>query len=133
MSAGEDKASLVDDFDAQWNAHDEEGVMGWFTDDAVVSTTPAPPGESGTYTGKEEIRGWIRKTLPGFHVESKSHEVSGDTVTSEVKVASDNFPVDEVEATAETVFRDEKIEALHITFSAKTVAKVQAAMKSGEK
>jgi ketosteroid isomerase-like protein len=27
---------LIDDFDAAWNAHDEEGVLKLFTEDAVA-------------------------------------------------------------------------------------------------
>ena len=31
-----DPVSVVKDFDAAWNAHDIEGVLAFFTDDAVV-------------------------------------------------------------------------------------------------
>lgn len=30
---------VVDDFDAAWNAHDEEGVLKLFTDDAVATVS----------------------------------------------------------------------------------------------
>jgi ketosteroid isomerase-like protein len=35
-----DPVSVLKDFDGAWNAHDEEGVMSFFTDDAVVRVEP---------------------------------------------------------------------------------------------
>jgi ketosteroid isomerase-like protein len=52
-----DPLSVVKDYDAAWNAHDVDGVMAFFTDDAVVKVEPAPPDEfGGVYRGKEQIR-----------------------------------------------------------------------------
>jgi ketosteroid isomerase-like protein len=52
-----DPVSVLKDYDAAWNAHDVEGVMAFFTDDAVVRLEPAPPDEfGGVYRGKEQIR-----------------------------------------------------------------------------
>ena len=75
----EDPVSVVKDYDAAWNAHDVEGVMAFFTDDAVVRMEPPPSDEfGGVYTGKEQIRaGWIEPLMPGFHVESRDHQVAG--------------------------------------------------------
>ena len=75
----EDPVSVVKDYDAAWNAHDVEGVMAFFTDDAVVRMEPAPPDEfGGVYTGKEQIRaGWVEPLISGFHVESSDHQVAG--------------------------------------------------------
>jgi ketosteroid isomerase-like protein len=42
-----DPVSVMKDFDAAWNAHDVEGVMAFFTDDAVVRVEPPPPDEFG--------------------------------------------------------------------------------------
>lgn len=42
-----------------------------FTEGAVVSVPPSPPGQPDTYQGKEEISGWVRQMLPGFHVETR--------------------------------------------------------------
>ncbi len=69
----------VNDLDAAWNAHDVESVMDFFDDDAIVRIEPPPPDESGgVYTGKEQIRsGFVQPLMPGFHVESRGHQVAG--------------------------------------------------------
>jgi SnoaL-like protein len=74
-----DPVSVIKDFDAAWNAHDLEGVLAFFTDDAVVSMEPHPPDEfGGVYTGKEQIRaGFVEPLMPGFHVDSRDHQVAG--------------------------------------------------------
>jgi hypothetical protein len=82
MSMEENLTALVDAFDASWNAHDEEAIMDWFTERAVVSMSPTPPGQPDTYQGKEGIIGWVRQTLSGFPVKSRNHGELGDTVTS---------------------------------------------------
>lgn len=40
-----DPVSVVKDYDAAWNAHDVEGVLDFFTDDAEVRMEPAPPDD----------------------------------------------------------------------------------------
>ena len=74
-----DPVSVLKDFDAAWNAHDIEGVLAFFTDDAVVRMEPPPSDEfGGVYTGKEQIRaGWVEPLMPGFHVEARDHQVAG--------------------------------------------------------
>lgn len=104
MCMEENLTALVDAFDASWNAHDEEAILEWFTEGAVVSMCPAPPGQPDTYHGKEEIIGWVHQTLPGFHVESRSHGELGDTVTSDVTIATDSLPVESADATVATLF-----------------------------
>jgi ketosteroid isomerase-like protein len=72
--------SVVKDYDAAWKAHDLEGVLAFFTDDAVVRMEPAPPADEfgGVYSGKEQIRtGFVEPLMPGFHVESRDHQVAG--------------------------------------------------------
>ena len=44
--AAEDPLRLIDGFDAVWNAHDEEGVLNHFTEDAVARFVP--PSARGT-------------------------------------------------------------------------------------
>ena len=74
-----DPVAVMNDFDAAWNAHDVEGVMAFFVDDAVARLEPPLPDESGgVYTGKEQIRsGFVQPLMPGFHVESRDHQVAG--------------------------------------------------------
>ena len=74
-----DPVSVISDFDAAWNAHDVEGVVAFFSDDAVARIEPPPPDEfGGVYTGKEQIHtGMVEPLMPGFHVDSRDHQVAG--------------------------------------------------------
>ncbi len=130
----EDPISRVEDFDAAWNTHDEEAVLGFFADDAVVKLEPPPPGEREAYTGKEQIRGFVRTHTPGFHVESRDHQVAGhqegvgDRVIWESTVSSDSFRslgADQVEGTAEAILKEGRIESFTFTLSQETLAKMQ--------
>jgi hypothetical protein len=118
-----DPLSVIKDYDAAWNAHDIEGVMTFFADDAVFRMEPAPPDEfGGVYTGKEQIRASVVEPLmPGFHVESSDHQVAGhqegvgDRVIWKSKVWGDFFrqmgAEPPVVATAEAVVQGEKIKS----------------------
>jgi predicted ester cyclase len=131
QAGASDLATLISAFDARWNRHDEEGVLGFFTEDAIVTTTPPPPGETGTYTGKNEIRGFVRNLLPGFHVDSRNHRVAGNEVRWESTLVADIFRrmgVDQAEVTTEAAFRGDKIESFRVAFSPQTVEKMRAAM-----
>ena len=130
--ADRDLTALVATFDERWNARDEEGVLDFFTDDAVVRTTPPLPGGPEAFNGKEEIRqGFVRPLIPGFHVDSRNHRVEGNKVTWDSTLESDalgQMGVDRAETTTEANFRGDKIEAFYPTFSSETVARMQEAM-----
>jgi hypothetical protein len=106
--------------------------MEWFTEDAVVSVSPPPPGEPDTYHGKEEIRAWVCHTLPGFHVDSRSHGELGDTVTSDVTVVMDSLPIEPADATVATVFEGGKVREMRAVFTPETLVKMRAAMEAVE-
>ncbi len=118
-----DPVSVVKDYDATWNAHDVEGVLSFFTDDAVVRMEPAPPDEfGGVYTGKEQIRrGFVEPLMTGFHVDPSDHQVAGyqegvgDRVIWKARVSSDFLKQmgaePPVEATAEAIVEGEKIKS----------------------
>ena len=95
--AEEDPLHLIDAFDAAWNAHDEEGVINLFTEDAVARLVPAPPEEPEAYEGKEEIRYFVQRHIPGFHIDSRDHQVAGhqegvgDRAIWEATVSSERF------------------------------------------
>ncbi len=82
---------MIDRFDAAWNAHDVDLVMNFFAADAMVKLVPPlVSGETGEYTGQEQIRGFVEKFMPGFHVESSDHEMtSGDAITWLSRVSAD--------------------------------------------
>ena len=122
-----DPVSVIKDFDAAWNAHDVEGVLAFFADDAVVRMEPPPPDESGgVYTGKEQIRaGFVEPLMPGFHVESRDHQVAGhqegvgDRVIWASTLSGDLFGQmgadPPVEGTTEAVVQGDKIKAFTAT------------------
>jgi ketosteroid isomerase-like protein len=118
-----DPVSVIRDYDAAWNAHDVEGVMAFFADDAVVRMEPSPPDEfGGVYRGKEQIRaGFVEPMMPGFHVDSRDHQVVGDQegvgerVIWTAMVSGDIFlqmgAEPPVESSAEAVVEGDKIKA----------------------
>jgi ketosteroid isomerase-like protein len=122
-----DPVSVVKDFDAAWNAHDVEGVMAFFTDDAVVRMEPPPPDEfGGIYSGKEQIRaGFVEPLMAGFHVESRGHQVAGhqegvgDRVIWTAMVSGDIFrqmgAEPPVESAVEAILEGDKIKAFTAT------------------
>jgi ketosteroid isomerase-like protein len=119
--------SVINDFDAAWNAHDVEGVMAFFADDAVVRIEPPPPDEfGGVYTGKEQIRAsFVEPLMPGFHVESRDHQVAGhqegvgDRVIWASTLSGDLFRQmggePPIEGTAEAVLQGDKIKSFTAT------------------
>lgn len=134
--AAEDPLRLIDGFDAVWNAHDEEGVLNHFTEDAVARFVPPLPGEPEAYEGKEEIRDFVQRHMPGFHVESRDHQLAGhqeevgDRVIWESTVSSERFRdlgADEVEGMAEAIVKAGKIESFTFTLSHETLDKIRAA------
>ncbi len=119
-----DPVSVVKDYDAAWNTHDLEGVLAFFTDDAVVSLDPG-----GVYTGKEQIRaGYVEPLMPGFHVDSSDHQVvghqegGGDRVIYRAMLSGDFFrqigAEPPIESTAEVVLEGEKIKSFTGTIPA---------------
>ena len=71
-----DLASRVIQFDEAANAHNTAGVVALMTDDAVLA---GPDGR--VFTGKDQIGGWFRGLVHGFHVESMPARQTGDTAT----------------------------------------------------
>lgn len=124
-----DWVAAIRAFDAAWNAHDLNGVMGFFDDAAIVRLAPPPP-DGGIYSGKAQIQEWAAGLLPGFHVDSTDHCVTGDEITWRFRVSADlfrNLNIDSVEGAADARFVDEKIRSLTITFDSATAARLQSA------
>jgi ketosteroid isomerase-like protein len=122
-----DPVSVLKDYDAAWNAHDVEGVMAFYTDDAIVRMEPPPPDEfGGVYRGKEQIRaGFVEPLMAGFHVESSNHQVAGhqegvgERVIWTATVSGDIFrqmgAEPPVESAAEAILEGDKIRAFTAT------------------
>jgi hypothetical protein len=122
-----DPITVIQDFDAAWNAHDLDRALSFFTDDAVVRLVPAPPGE-GEYAGKAQIREWAQGLMTGFQVASSDHQLSGDRITWRFRVSSDAFRsmgIDPVEGTSEATLQGDRLRSFTVTFSPETVSKMQ--------
>jgi hypothetical protein len=111
-------------------------VLNHFTDDAVARFVPPLPGEPEAYEGKEEIRDFVQRHMPGFHVESRDHQLAGhqeevgDRVIWESTVSSERFRdlgADEVEGMAEAIVKAGKIESFTFTLAHETLDKIRAA------
>ena len=122
-----DSVSVLKDYDAAWNAHDVEGVMAFFTDDALVRMESPPPDEfGGVYSGKEQIRaGFVEPLMAGFHVQFTNHQVAGyqegvgERVIWTAMVSGDIFrqmgAEPPVESAAEAILEADKIKAFTAT------------------
>lgn len=124
-----DWVAVIQAFDAAWNAHDLNAVMGYFDDAAIIQLAPPPP-DGGIYSGKPQIQAWVEGLLPGFHVDSSDHCVTGDEITWRFRVTADTFrglSADPVEGTAGARFVGDKIRSLTLTFDSATAARLQSA------
>ena len=121
--AGDSKnVELIKKFDAAWNAHDMEGALAFYHDDAVVIT---PDGN--TLRGKEEIAGWEKSLLAGFHVESTGFREEGSLVTWDFTVHSDFFAgmgVNPVKGTGTAEIVKGKIKSFKPAFDQETTGKL---------
>jgi hypothetical protein len=132
----EDPIGVIEDLDAAWNAHDEEGMLALFTDDAVLMIEPAFPGEPKAYRGMEELRDFVQRHLPGSQVDSRDHQVAGhqegvgDRVIWETFVSSERFRdlgAEPVEGMAEAILKGSKIESFTLSLSQETLAQMREA------
>jgi len=113
-------------FDATWNAHNYDGIMAFFADDATVKLMPPPP-DGGVHTGKEQVGNWVKSLLPGFHVDSIHFRQEGNVVKWLFTVHSDFFAqmgANPVTGEATAVFEKEKIKSFTPVFDNETIGKI---------
>lgn len=83
-TVGEDRlVQIAKEFNAAWNKGDREAVLSFFSPDAVVRIVPPPPPpERELFTGHDEIRGWIDRSLAlPFAVNASNYRAAGAVVT----------------------------------------------------
>src|SRR5919198_592028 len=61
-SQGTDPASVVQAYIRAVNSHNVDAVLAVYADDAVHEVMPPPPGATGVYIGKAQIREFYRQT-----------------------------------------------------------------------
>lgn len=130
MSAAANKVSVIENFLNAWNDNDVDGVLGFFTDDAVIMIVPAMPNMPDVYAGKPQIRRFVQINIPDFSVEARDYEVMGNTVTWLAAVSSTGrwfFGTSPLTAMVETVVHREKIRSLTVILSEESVARILAA------
>lgn len=69
------------------NAHDVDGALAYFAEDAVLHV---PGQQPNTYVGKAQIRVWLQDDVDhNISVETEAVQVAGETVTGTARVAND--------------------------------------------
>ncbi|GAC1537950.1 MAG: hypothetical protein NVS2B7_08570 [Herpetosiphon sp.] len=128
-------ARLVDALNNVSNSYDIESALGLFTPDAVVQTLPPPPSGQAVWSGREQVRAFLRwQADEHFHVTSSNLQVSGTTITWNSTVGLDSFRqmgLPTVEVLVEAVVRDGKMCSFTGTLSPETQQKIEAAMQQG--
>lgn len=100
---------IAKNFNAAWNTRNSEAVLAFFAPDAVVRIIPPPPPpEPEQFTGHDEIRVWIERTLAlPFTVRASNYRAAGSVVTWDA--AFPNEGTDAPPDVSEAVFRGELI------------------------
>ena len=129
-AAREDFVSLINTLHAAWNASNQENqemVVGFFTDNAVVSL--ATSNKTEPYTGKGQIRSFVQKYLPGSRVDSRNYRSVGTRVSWESTIRWDSAAatpevaqkgLDQIDGTAVADFEGSLISSLTFTLSPAT-------------
>ncbi len=115
LAQEEGPALVVQIFEAALATGDNEGMLDLFAEDAVIATL------NGTYSGKAEIEGFLNALVADhFRSTSSDHQVDGDTETHLAVVSSDQLRalgLESLEARAEVVVRDGKIQSFTVTYT----------------
>jgi LPXTG-motif cell wall-anchored protein len=127
-----DPESVIRALGAARNAGDAEGAAARFADDAALTVQPPPPGTSGVFRGKDQIRALLQgDSVTHFHTEQVNFQVTGDKVTWDSTVTNDTL---RKLGLASAVYRHDavvqggKIRSFTATMAPDSLAKVQAAM-----
>jgi hypothetical protein len=129
--AAENILEIMKDLDAQWNAHDVDGALAYYTDDAVVTLNPPPPGQPAVSQGKAAVRDFIVANIPGFQIESREPEVSGDRARWLGRLSNDGFRqlgLAGLEIVTEATFRGDKVSSFTVTFTPEALEQIMAAL-----
>jgi ketosteroid isomerase-like protein len=113
------------------NARDIEAALALYADGAVIYMPVPPPNMPDTYTGKEEIRGWIEnEVVRNTEYQLVGTEVDGNTVVATTSVADDvlrSFGLTSLEQKDEFTILDGRITARTHVFTEESLAKLAAA------
>lgn len=131
-----DPAALIKSLVDALNAGNEDAAIAFYADDAVRTQQPPPSGQSGVWTGKEQIRGVTKGMIADhFSVELSNLKVAGDKVTYTCTFYMDTYRkmgVAPLVVSEEAVFEKGKIKSQNVTVTPESLAKIQAAMAAAQ-
>jgi hypothetical protein len=108
-----DLIAVIDAFHAMWNTHDLDGVLSFFTDDAVIIMVRSPREVPDIDRGTAAIQDFVRAYLLGAYVHARSHlPVDSERVVWMSRVSVEwlrRVGIDWSEWKAEAVLRGGKI------------------------
>ncbi len=122
-----DGVAVLDAFAAAWNRHDQGAVLRSFADDAVVHLVPGPRGVPETYAGREQLRSFVARFIPGGHLELDNIQATSNRVIWTARVVADPFRRHGVELTSGTgdvELAGHLIQHLTLTLDAETAGRL---------
>jgi ketosteroid isomerase-like protein len=126
-----DPVSVVTALYEAVHAGDVEAALALYADGAVIYMPVAPPNMPDTYTGKEEIRGWIENEVnTNTEYAILETEAEGSTVLATTSVADDilrSFGLTSLVQTDEFTIQDGKVVARTMAFTEESLAALGAA------
>jgi hypothetical protein len=135
-AAKTDPASIIQGLYAAMNAHDVDAGLAFFAGDAVRTELPPPPGSMGLFTGLEENRAQLsRSVAANIHGELSNLLAEGDKVTWTAKVSVDRWRqlnLGPLDFDGAAVVQGGKIKSWTNTMRAESQARLQAALKSSQ-
>ena len=118
------------------NAGDVEAAVAFYADDALRTQQPPPAGQSGVWTGKEQVRGFVKGLVADhFKVELSNLKAAGDKITYTCTFSTDTYRklgVAPLVAVEEAMLEKGKIKSQTVTVTPESVAKIQAALAAAQ-
>ncbi len=123
-----DPESAVKSWNDDLNNGDVDAALEYLDDNATITIIPPPPGMSGVFTGKDQIRGWYEGNAAqnGFN-EFIEFQVAGEVVSWTSNFGIDewrNLGIDSLETTGEGIIKDGKFLSYTVTIPPESLAKL---------
>ena len=132
-----DPGSLIKDLVSALNAGNLDAAMAFYADDVTRTQQPPPSsGQSGVWTGKDQVRGVVKGMIDDhFNVEISNLKVVGDKATYTCTFSTDSYKkmgVAPLVVLEEAVFVGGKIKSQTVTITPESLAKIQTAMAAAQ-
>ena len=136
LAPPDDPVSVIKALVDALNAGDVEAAVAFYADDALRTQQPPPAGQSGVWTGKEQVRGFVKGLVTDhFKVELSNLKAAGDKITYTCTFSTDTYRklgVAPLVVVEEALFERGKIKSQTVTVTPESVAKIQAAMAAAQ-